>query len=316
MAALICATCAFSRSPQGAGVARSRLVARPAVVSAHPVMDGSFDLARRELLGALASSMAVAGPLDAGFFQRLFGRESPVRGRATTATIPDVPDYYSTLPSFQRRITPEALALRSVPTTCPPVNQLTQDVLKLDVIRQLPPAVRETLASNGPFWSGFERGIVSIRDTLAASPPLLQLFVTDDLTRPTDRAVNELRATLDTLDAAVKERNVTRVADDVLALALKLEELARFTVGRFPYSVPRGGRFETLPRLLGRGALAPLALMPLCGIDSASERASAEQRALPCRIVLTFRVHALAPSRALCCPPLAAQPMRRSRFGA
>jgi hypothetical protein len=39
-------------------------------------------------------------------------------------------------------------------------------------------------------------------------------------------------------------------------LALKVEALGRITVPNFPYDVPRGGRFETLPRLLGRGERA------------------------------------------------------------
>lgn len=174
--------------------------------SARPAMDGGgFELARREVLNGLASSMVLGD-----FFGRLpfFRRDAPARGRATTARIPDVPEYYSSLPPFQRRITPEGLVLRSVPTTCPPVNALTQDVLRLDVIRQLPPATCETLAGNEPFWVGFERGIATVRETLANSPPLLRLFVSDDLARPTDRAVGEVRATLDSLSLAAKARNV------------------------------------------------------------------------------------------------------------
>ncbi|KAJ1627357.1 hypothetical protein T492DRAFT_1025669 [Pavlovales sp. CCMP2436] len=229
----------------------SRLGMARRVQGASVRMDGGgFELARRKFVGALATSVATADSLGSRFFPR---KNPGTRTRATTAVIPDVPEYYTgVMQSARGRLTPEGLALRSVPTTCPPILAMTQDVLRLDVIRQLDPGVREALKNNAAFWPSFEKAVAETRATLAASPPLLRLFVSDELDRPTEDAVGKMRSSLDALEAATKERNTARVSEAVLDLALRLETLSRFTVGRFPYSVPRGGRFESLPRLLGR----------------------------------------------------------------
>jgi hypothetical protein len=213
-------------------------------------MDAGFDLGRRELIGAFATTLVTADSLET----RLFRRNSPTRGRASTAAMPEAPSYFSNLPMSTRALTPEALVLRSVPTTCPPILEMTQDVLRLDGIRLIKPeALKELTPDNNAFWSNLETGVGKVRETLAASPPLLRLFVPEELTRQTNQAVNELEAAIDALQLVANERNATLLEAGVVNVALKLEALGRYTVGRFPYSVPRGGRFETLPRLLGRG---------------------------------------------------------------
>jgi hypothetical protein len=157
-----------------------------------------------------------------------------------------------------RNLTPEVLLLRSLPTTCPPLIDMIQGVYRLDFVRTLDPAVRATLCRpDSPLWPNYERGIVKIRDTVDASPPLLRLFVPDEYGRETNGALTAVRDALDALEQAAKARDVGAVVGKVAALALRVEALGRLTVAKFPYDVPRGGRFETLPRLLGRGERAP-----------------------------------------------------------